>query len=175
MSATAVVSTSVADTALAARLLYTEAAHIDAQAWDEWLAMYLPDSEFWVPAWKAEHQVTTNPKRELSLIYYASRAGLEDRVWRVRSGKSVASRPMPRTQHAVTNVLLESGGEAAGRLRVLSNWTVHQFLTKTRSTEVLYGRYEHDFVLQDGAWLIGRKKIIVLNDALPGALDFYSL
>jgi 3-phenylpropionate/cinnamic acid dioxygenase small subunit len=167
--------TAVNDTALAARLVYTEATHIDAQAWDEWLAMYLPDSEFWVPAWKAEHQVTTNPKRELSLIYYASRAGLEDRVWRVRSGKSVASRPMPRTHHAVTNVLLESGGEAAGRLRVLSNWTVHQFLTKSRSTEVLYGRYEHDFVLRDGAWLIERKKIIVLNDALPGALDFYSL
>ncbi len=168
-------ATAVADTALAARLVYTEAAHIDAQAWDEWLAMYLPDSEFWVPAWKAEHQVTSNPKRELSLIYYATRAGLEDRVWRVRSGKSVASRPMPRTHHAITNVLLESGGEAAGTLRVLSNWTVHQFLTKTRSTEVLYGRYEHDFVLQDGAWMIARKKITVLNDALPGALDFYSL
>ena len=80
-----------------------------------------------------------------------------------------------RDSHGITNVMLASGGEAEGKLRVLSNWTVHQFLTKNRTTEVLYGRYEHDFVLQDGAWKIARKKILVLNDALPGALDFYSL
>jgi len=86
-------SSLVGDTALAARLVYSEAAHIDAQAWDEWLAMYLPDSEFWVPAWKAEHQVTTNPKRELSLIYYASRAAS-----RTASGACAPASRSPRAR-----------------------------------------------------------------------------
>ena len=56
---------------------------------------------------------TDDPDRELSLIYYRGRANLEDRVWRARSGQSVAStapaalRP-PRHQRA---------GRADGRER----------------------------------------------------------
>ena len=72
-------------------LLYREALFLDTQRWDEWLDLYTSDCEYWVPAWKSAHQVTEDPKREISLIYYASRAGLEDRVWRVRSGRSVAA------------------------------------------------------------------------------------
>ena len=76
----------------ATELLYREAYFLDSQAWDEWLALFLEDCEYWAPAWKSEHEPTSDPKAEVSLIYYASRAGLEDRVWRVRSGRSVAGR-----------------------------------------------------------------------------------
>jgi len=155
-------------------LLYREAHYLDAQRWDEWLALFCEDCEFWMPAWKAEHELTDNPRRELSLIYYSSRAGLEDRVTRVRSGTSVASIPLPRTQHAITNVLAEPAeGEEA--MRLLSNWTVHQFRTKHREVEVPFGRYEHDLVRRDGAWRIRRKKVVLLNDYMPTMLDFYSL
>ncbi len=158
----------------ATELLYREAHYLDAQRWDDWLALYSPDCELWMPAWKSEHEMTDNPRRELSLIYYGSRAGLEDRVTRVRSGQSVASIPLPRTQHAVTNVRVEEGG-SADAMRVLSNWTVHQFRTKHREVEVFFGRYEHDLVRRDGEWRIRRKKIVLLNDYMPTLLDFYSL
>lgn len=163
-----------------AQLVYREAHYLDNQNWDEWLAMFLEDCEYWVPAWKSEHQPTVDPKRELSLIYYSSRSGLEDRVWRVRSGKSVASTPMPRTHHVITNVLLDESAALPGTtspesLRVLSNWTVHQYRTKYRTTDVLYGRYEHEFAKRDGEWRIARKKVILLNDTMPAALDYYSL
>ncbi len=159
----------------ASALLSKEAYALDTQDWDGWLALFIPNSEFWVPAWKSEHEPTSNPKRELSLIYYSSRGGLEDRVWRVRSGRSVASKPMPRTQHAITNVMLAAVVDAGDALRVLSNFTVHQFRTKTRETEVLYGRYEHDLVREAGELKIRRKKIILLNDYMPAMLDYYCL
>lgn len=161
----------------ASELLSKEAYFLDTQDWDAWLALFLPDCEYWVPSWKSEHEPTSNPKRELSLIYYASRSGLEDRVWRVRSGRSVASKPLPRTQHAISNVLLRPSteGAAPGTLSVLSNITVHQFLTKHRETEVFYGRCEHDLVREGGALRIRRKKVILLNDYLPAMLDFYCL
>lgn len=159
----------------ASALLSKEAYALDTQDWDAWLALFIPNCEFWVPAWKSEHEPTSNPKRELSLIYYSSRGGLEDRVWRVRSGRSVASKPMPRTQHAITNVMLAPVAEAGDALRVLSNFTVHQFRTKTRETEVLYGRYEHDLVREAGTLKIRRKKIILLNDYMPAMLDYYCL
>jgi 3-phenylpropionate/cinnamic acid dioxygenase small subunit len=160
--------------ALAAELLYREAAYLDTQAWDQWLALFIEDAEYWVPAWKGEHQPTENPKREVSLIYYSSRAGLEDRVWRARSGKSIASEVLPRTQHSVTNVLVDPSS-TADRLRVCSNWVVHQFLLKEKRVEIHFGRYEHEIVKRDGQPRIARKKIYLLNDYLPARLDFYNL
>jgi 3-phenylpropionate/cinnamic acid dioxygenase small subunit len=155
-----------------AQLLYTEALYLDSQRWDDWLSLYEEDCEFWVPAWRAEHQLTTNPRTELSLVYYRSRAGLEERVLRVRSGRSAASTPLPRTQHSITNVLVQTDGEQA--MTVLSNWMVHEYLTKQHESRVQYGRYEHGLVLREGAWRIRRKKVVLLNDYMSTVIDFYS-
>ncbi len=163
-------------------LLYREALFLDTQRWDEWLGLYTSDCEYWVPAWKSAHQVTEDPKREISLIYYASRAGLEDRVWRVRSGRSVASKPLPRTQHVLSNILVESppsdgviAGDAASGCLVHANWTVHQFMLKSRDVQVLFGRSEYRLVESEGQLQIARRKSILLNDLMPAMLDFYSL
>ncbi len=154
-------------------LLYGEAAFLDAQQWDQWLALFKDDCEFWMPSWRSEHELTSDPRREVCLIYYRSRAGLEDRVTRVRSGKSVASIPLPRTQHNISNVRITHADE--GGVDVASNWVVHEYLTKSREVRVQFGRYEHRLVLEDGAPRIARKKIVMLNDHLPAALDIYSI
>lgn len=158
-------------------LLYREAACLDQQRWDEWLALFLPDCEYWVPAWKSAHEPTADPRREVSLIYYASRAGLEDRVWRVRSGRSVASRPLPRTQHAVSNVRVDVAGNGdpteGPAWRVEANWTVHAYLLKSREVQVLFGRSEYRVVEREGQLQIARRKAILLNDLMPAMLDFY--
>ena len=125
----------------ASQVLYREAYYLDAQRWDEWLAMFTDDCEYWMPAWKGEHELTDNPKREISLIYYGTRAGLEDRVWRIRSGQSIASTPVPRTTHAVNNVLVED--VTADSMTALSTWTAHCFFHKTNKSEVFYGDYRH--------------------------------
>jgi len=159
--------------AAGSEMLYREALYLDTQRWDEWLELFLPECEYWVPAWKSEHQPTSNPKRELSLIYYSTRGGLEDRVWRARSGKSAAASPLPRTHHVIGNVLLGEAGPE--RMQLMSAWTAHQYRTKIRETESLYGRYEHELVLREGAWRIAKKKILLLNDTMPAMVDFYSL
>lgn len=158
----------------ATELLYRQAYFLDTQHWDDWLALFIEDAEYWVPAWKGEHTTTNDPKREVSLIYYAKRAGLEDRVWRARSGKSIASAVLPRTQHSVTNVLLDATLSDEG-MRVYSNWTVHQFLIKEKMLETHFGRYEHELVRIENRWRIARQKIFLLNDYLPAKLDFYNL
>ena len=58
-----------------------------------------------MPAWADDDQLTEDPQREISLIYYANRGGLEDRVFRIRTDRSSAtSLPEPRTGHNITNV-----------------------------------------------------------------------
>lgn len=154
-------------------LLYREALLLDRGEWDEWLTLYLEDCVYWMPAWRNETILTTDPDRELSLIYYNGRRNLEDRVWRARSGQSVASRPLPRVVHGVTNVLVEQ--TTGDETDVSASFTVHFHDVRSQRTHVFFGRYEYRLRAMDGALRIARKKILLLNDVVPTVVDFYSI
>lgn len=158
----------------AADLVVLEAHYLDARRWDDWLGLFTPDCEFWMPAWKSQHELTSRPDAELSLVYYSSRASLRDRLTRIRSGHSIASAVLPRTLHSVSNFRTQALDDGAS-LRVYSNWVVHQFHVRTAETDVLFGHYEHDVGSFDGQLKICRKKIVILNDCLPSSLDIYSI
>jgi benzoate/toluate 1,2-dioxygenase subunit beta len=155
-------------------LLHREAAYLDEQRWDEWLALFAPDCEFWVPTWTGEGRLTTNPRTELSLMYFAGRGGLEDRVVRIRSGRSPAALPLPRTTHMVGNILPLEPPQAS-RLRLRSSWTCHAFFPLMNATHTFFGRAEYELTLDGGAWLIGKKKTVLENDRIPMAIDIYCL
>jgi len=161
------------DGALAAGidLVHREAKLLDEQRWDDWLALYTEDCEYWMPAWKADGTLTADPRTELSHIYYASRAGLEDRVVRIRSGKSAASTPMPRTAHILGGVL--PAESPADRLRLGSTWVSHVFFPRSNESHAFFGRTEHELVLRGGGWRIAKKKILLQNDYIPTMLDVY--
>jgi 3-phenylpropionate/cinnamic acid dioxygenase small subunit len=93
---------------------------LDESRWDDWLDLYAEDACFWMPAWKNETETTTDPDTELSLIYYKGRNNLADRVWRVRSGQSVASTPRIRAVHLITNVRLVRPTKRARKSRRIS-------------------------------------------------------
>jgi benzoate/toluate 1,2-dioxygenase subunit beta len=158
--------------AKAAEFLYREARLLDERRWDEWVELYTEDAVFWVPAWKSEDEPTSSPDTELSLIYYEGRSNLADRVWRARSNLSVASTPLHRTAHAITNVLLEVA-PAADEAIVKSSWATHTFNPRRKTQHVFFGLSEHILRLEGGAWRIARKKALLLNDYIPAVLDFY--
>lgn len=97
-------------------ILYREAEYLDESRWDDWLDLYAEDACFWIPAWKNETETTTDPESELSLVYYKGRNNLADRVWRVRSGQSVASTPRIRAVHLITNVRLVAADTTTARI-----------------------------------------------------------
>jgi 3-phenylpropionate/cinnamic acid dioxygenase small subunit len=154
-----------------ADLVYREAAHLDERRWAEWLALYTEDAEFWLPAWDAEVRPTEDPQSQLSLIYYTSRTGLEDRVWRIQSGLSPASSPLTRTCHLITNVRLTD--TAHGQHHVASHWQVQIYRPERQQTFTYFGFYEHALRPEAGGLRIARKKIILLNDVVEGVLDVY--
>lgn len=157
----------------AAALLCREAALLDEGEWDEWLGLYTEDAQFWMPAWRDEETPTADPRTELSLIYYSGRAGLADRIFRVRSGQSVASSPRPRCVHCISNVrLFEATNEAA---EVASNFVVHLHDVRAGRSHAFFGRYRHMLRYEDGRWRIAAKKILLLNDTIPTVVDFYSV
>ena len=160
--------------AIAADILHREAQFLDERRWDDWLALYHERAVFWVPAWKNEDQHTHDPESEISLIYISSRAQLEERVSRILSGKSAASTPLPRTAHAVANILVDPS-EAVDRLTVRSIVTTHLFDVHRKEQHVYFSRCEHRLMRSNGGWCIGRKKIVVLNDCIPTVMDFYTI
>lgn len=153
-----------------AELIYREAAYLDEKRWPEWLALYAEDAEFWLPAWNAEANPTSDPQSQLSLIYYNSRAGLEDRIWRIQSGKSLASDPLIRTCHMIANLRLADAAKDA-RSCVNSRWQVNVYRPSQRRVSSYFGFYEHVLRPESGGLRIVRKKIILLNDEIETALD----
>ena len=155
----------------ASALLFEEAAALDEQRWHDWLALYAQDCTYWMPAWDSEHEMTEDPMNEISLIYYSNRNGLEDRIWRIESGMSSASTPLPRTSHTVTNIRL--GEDKNGVTTVFANFIVNSY--RHEITDTFYGRYEFDLRAEGDQLIIARKKIILLNDVIPAVVDVYSI
>ncbi len=154
----------------AERVIYSEALFLDQQRWEDWLELYTEDAIYWVPAWKNESELTSSPDSEISLIYYEGRSSLLDRIWRLNSGLSVASMPLRRTSHLVTNVLVEPESDAA-----TAAFAVHNFDPKRRSQHVFFGRYEYKLRCDERTWRIAKKATILANDHIPTVADFYLL
>jgi benzoate/toluate 1,2-dioxygenase subunit beta len=152
-------------------LLYREGTCLDEQRWDDWLALFAEDCEYWLAAWKSDHLLAECPKTEISLIYHNSRSRLEERILRIRSGMSPASTPLPRTWHSVSNIRL--GEMRDGLLTVYAQWQTHSY--RFGQTDTLYGRYEYRLLPIDHKWLIKAKKIVLINDTVHTALDVYHI
>ena len=155
-------------------LLSREAVYLDEKCWDEWLALYAVDCEFWVPTWTAEGNLTTSPQTELSLIYYTARGALEDRIVRIRSGRSPAALPLPRTTHLVSNILPLAPPQP-GCIRLRSSWACHAFFPLLEASHTFFGRAEYELAMRGNDWLIAKKKTILENDRIPMAIDVYCL
>ena len=100
------------------QFLYREARFLDDKEWDSWLGLYAPNVEFWMPSWDDDDELVTDPRTEISLIWYGNKSGLEDRVFRINTERSSAtSLPEPRTSHNISNVEILEQEDGVCRLR----------------------------------------------------------
>ena len=44
---------------LGRQIPFREAAYLDDRQWDEWLALFSTDCEYWVPSWLTEEVLST--------------------------------------------------------------------------------------------------------------------
>lgn len=165
--------TSDAAEAVARRVLFREARLLDTGAWDEWCAMFEPDAVFWVPAWIDEYETTRDPAREVSLIYHDRRRGLEERIARIESRKSITALPLPRTVHTIGNVEVLAAQPNA--IDTAAAVAVHVYDPRTASGQTRHARYAHRLVRRGDDWAIARKTIVICNDRVSSVLDFYSI
>jgi benzoate/toluate 1,2-dioxygenase beta subunit len=152
------------------QFLYREARYLDDREFDKWLECYSPDAEFWMPAWDDDDTLVTDPQRDVSLIWYPNRGGLEDRVFRIKTDRSSAtSLPEPRTGHNITNVeIVEQRGDAYD---IRFNWFTLYFRYQTVDT--YFGTSFYTLDTSGEQPLITYKKVILKNDYIHHVVDVY--
>lgn len=149
--------------------VYREARLLDDRQWDEWLTCYSKQAEFWMPAWDDDDRLTEDPQREISLIYYPNRDGLEDRVYRIKTERSGASTPEPRTTHQLTN--LEVLAQDEQKLQLRFNW--HTLSHRYKRTDSYFGTSFYTLDISGQQPLITRKKVVLNNDYIHQVIDIY--
>ncbi|MFJ7793996.1 benzoate 1,2-dioxygenase small subunit [Pseudomonas sp. NPDC096950] len=151
--------------------LYREARYLDDKQWDDWLELYAADASFWMPSWDDNDELTEDPQREISLIWYGNRTGLEDRIFRIKTERSSASIPDTRTSHNISNIeLLE---HAEGLCKVRFNWHTLSFRYKT--VDSYFGSSFYTLDVRGENPLIKAKKVILKNDYVRQVIDVYHL
>ena len=151
--------------------LFLEARLLDDRQWDDWLKLYSPQADFWMPAWDDDSTLTTDPQREISLIYYPNRGGLEDRVFRIKTDRSSAtSLPEPRTAHNLSNIEIT---HAEATCSVRFNWVTFSFRYKT--TDTYFGTSFYTLDTSGETPLIAKKKVILKNDYIHHVIDVYHI
>ena len=152
------------------QFLYREARLLDDRDFEGWLNCYAPDAEFWMPAWDDDDTLSADPQREISLMWYANRGGLEDRVFRIRTERSSAtSIPEPRTGHNITNVEILS--QQDGTCEVRFNWFTLYYRYETLDT--YFGTSFYTLDTSGEQPLIKKKKVILKNDYIHHVVDVY--
>lgn len=144
---------------------------LDDRRWDEWLALYHDDALFWLPTRRSDGEPLASPDDGVSLMYHDARRGLEERVARIRSGKTVTAEPLPRTTHLITAP--RASAHAGGEVEVVSRWATLIYEPRTARQHQLGGCYQHRIMEGERGMVIVAKKIILMNEEIPTQLDFY--
>lgn len=154
-----------------AAFLYREARLLDDEAWDEWLECYHTDARFWMPSWDDDGQLVSDPQREISLIYYPTRQGLEDRVFRIKTERSSATVPDTRTSHNIANIEVEK--QEGTVVTVRFNWHTLSHRYKTDFSYFGMSRYVVDFGAESPKIL--DKYVVLKNDYIHQVIDVYHI
>lgn len=153
-------------------LLYLEADLLDRREWGRWVELYTDDCVYWVPSWATEDELTDDPELEVNMIYLTGKPALEARLYRLESGQSYATAPLARTSHMVDTVRIVS--ETDGVIEASAKWM-------TLSNDPRWGKqirggwYDYTLRRDGGALKIKRKKIVLLESVIDGAIDIHQI
>lgn len=151
------------------QFLYREARLLDEKNWEEWLKCYHEDCPFWMPSWDDDGELVSDPLREISLIYYPDRRGLEDRLFRVETERSSATIPDTRTTHNLSNIeILEND---KGVVTVCFNWINKSF--RYHETNTYWGTSRYKIDMTGDSPIVINKYVVLKDDYVHQLMDIY--
>jgi 3-phenylpropionate/cinnamic acid dioxygenase small subunit len=148
----------------AENFLLDEAELLDQGRFEQWMDLFTPDGDYWVPATPDQD----NPLDMVSL-FYDDRPMMEARIRRLREPSNLVYNARTRSHHHISNVRVR-GFDATDNVHLVSCYVL---MVESRSDEqrVFSGACEYRLRLVDGVLKIVRKKVVLVNcDAMFGPL-----
>ena len=153
-------------------LIFLEADLLDHQKWDEWLDLYTDDCIYWVPSWLTEDELGSDPEMQVNMIYIVGKPGLAARLERISSGQAYAEMPLSQTSHLIGTVRLLDHDKNI--LQASAKWMT--LSVDARIGKVVRGGwYEYDLQRDTRGLKISRKKVVLLEDVIDGAIDVHQI
>lgn len=142
------------------KFLYDEADLLDEWRLHEWLALFLEQGRYLIPA---TDKPDGDPTKDLFLVQ-DDRFLLEQRVNSLQTRAAHAEYPHSRTRRLVTNV--KAARNEDGRIEVRANFAV--FRARNAAVDTYFGRYQHVLEqVEDGFRFLTRKSILDLEALRP--------
>ncbi|MDQ2927084.1 MAG: nuclear transport factor 2 family protein [Pseudomonadota bacterium] len=144
-----------------ADVVVAEAALLDAGRHDEWLALFVDDSHYWVPLQGARQ---ADPFSHHS-IAYEDRLLLTLRVERLKNPRAHSQHPKSSCQHVLQRSVVERHDGDAGTHHLRTPFVYIE--TRGDDQTMLAGTCRHELVRVDSAWKIRLKRVDLLNPERP--------
>ena len=136
-------------------LLEREARLLDEGRFEDWLALYAAECVVWVPA----SENPGDPRREVT-VFFDDRARLEDRIYRLGTGRAWSQVPPSRTVRFVSNVESFRTNERTV-LMVRSNFLISEW--RAGESRMLSGWCGHRLRRRQVGWEIEAKQVNLID------------
>jgi 3-phenylpropionate/cinnamic acid dioxygenase small subunit len=138
--------------------LLHEARLLDDAKFGDWLALFTPDAQYWVPSEPGQ----TSPHDTVSLIYDDRRL-LETRVRRLASPRIYSQEPRSRTSRIVSNVSIEES--RSDYVLVRSKFMMIEF--RRNEQRLFGGTCFHRLAIHNDQLRIRLKRVDLVNCDAP--------
>lgn len=138
------------------QFVFNEVRCIDERRWDDWLALFDEDGDYWVPL---SHK-DSNPREALS-IAYEDRPKLLLRCKRYSHPQFHAQTPASRTSHLVSNVMFDGIEETSGHYLLYAQFSMAEYRLKQRVD--WSGSFYYRLRKDGDDFKIKRKKVLLVD------------
>jgi 3-phenylpropionate/cinnamic acid dioxygenase small subunit len=154
------------------QFLYHEAELLDERRYEEWLALFAEDAQYFMPM--RRNVPHDEPDREFTRAGYdvnwfdEGKDTLTRRVKQILTGIHWAEEPPSRICHMISNVQVVTAvapSASSGEVTVKSRFLVYRNRVETE-TDFLVGKREDVLRRVNGGWQIARRKIILDQNVL---------
>jgi 3-phenylpropionate/cinnamic acid dioxygenase small subunit len=154
------------------QFLYHEAELLDERRYEEWLALFAEDAQYFMPM--RRNVPHDEPEREFTRAgsdvnwFDEGKDTLTRRVKQILTGIHWAEEPPSRICHMISNVQVVTAmapGASSGEATVKSRFLVYRNRVETE-TDFLVGKREDVLRRVNGGWQIARRKIILDQNVL---------
>lgn len=143
------------------RFVYRETKLLDERQFRAWLDLLTPDVTYWIPNYSDD-----GPPGECGVIVLEHLQELRARVERTLDPRNPTQQPSPRTQHFLTNVLVDSGSDGTSAVMSAS---LLLYVLKDGRLSAFPGQCDYALRYLGGTWRIAAKTVNLLGNA--GALS----